>query len=139
MGNDLKDVEVTNGSILYLKKKVAGAILLTIVPPSNLLHPFLLYKTRLGKTVLTLCKLCSEKCSKQCAHSDEERALTGSYMISEIEYALTLNYKIIQIFECHVYFETKFIFKEFTGGCGSISYTIGTRKSSGEIPVGLTG
>ena len=33
----------------------------------------------------------------------------------------------------------KFIFKEFTGGCGSISYTIGTRKSSGEIPVGLTG
>ena len=99
MGKDLKNVEIVDDFFYYLKQKINGAILLTIVPPKSLLHPFLLYKTREGKTILTLCKLCCEKGTKNCLHSDEERALTGSYMISEIEYALKLNYKIVQIFE----------------------------------------
>ena len=113
MGTDLKDLEIVNHSFHYLKKKIEGAVLITIVPPQNLLHPFLLYKTRGGKTILTLCKLCCEKFSSNCCHSDQERALTGSYMISEIEYALKLNYQILEIYECHAYFNSKPIFKEF--------------------------
>ena len=39
--------------------------------------------------------------------------MTGSYLISEIEFALTLDYEILDIFECHAYFQTEFIFKKF--------------------------
>jgi len=34
-------------------------------------------------------------------------------MMSEIEYALTLGYEIVHIFECHVYEQHDFIFREF--------------------------
>lgn len=71
------------------------------------------YKTSKGRTVLSLCCKCAEQNSKLCKHSDMERAFTSCYTINEIEYALTLNYKILKIHECHAYFRQKFIFKKF--------------------------
>ena len=65
---------------------------------------------------MTLCKACSEQ-GKQfvtvCTHKDTERALTSCYLISEIEYALSLGYKVVRIFEIHAYFEQKNVLNMF--------------------------
>lgn len=114
MGKDLKTLEINENKFYYDKNRICGgSILLSILPPKSLFYPFLLYKTKTGENCNTLCKMCCETKSLHCQHSESERALIGNYMISEIEYALTLNYKILHIFECHAYFDSKPILKEF--------------------------
>lgn len=113
IGEDLTNLKITNNCFYYKDLRISGAILLTILPPQNLLHPFLMYKTKQGRTVLTLCRSCCETFSKNCKHNCDQRSLTGSYMISEIEFSLNLGYRIIDIFECHAYFESDLIFRPF--------------------------
>ena len=116
IGNELDDITYQNNKIFYKGKKIFGAIQVTILPPQNLFLPFLMYKTENGKNVLTLCKTCSEKNSQfvtPCNHSNEERAFTSCYMIPEIEFALTLGYKILHLFEIHAYYSRKCILGEF--------------------------
>jgi hypothetical protein len=70
-------------------------------------------KTPDGKSINTLCSKCLENYSSRCTHSDIERAITDSYFISEIIYALKQNYKLLYIHECHCYETVKYIFKDF--------------------------
>ena len=134
IGEQLSNVKIENQEFYYLNQKISGgAILVTILPPSNLKHPFLLYKTRGGKTVLTLCKVCSESNSKTCGHTDDERSFTGSYMLSEISYSLSLNYQIVTIFEIHAYFKADFIFKKFVEALSFLKITNSTDKVSNEL------
>ena len=77
------------------------------------MFPFLPYRTKSGQTVNTLCRTCAEKCSINCNHTEIERALVSCYMISEIEFALTLNYKIVAIFEAHVYENSKYLLQPY--------------------------
>ena len=114
IGKDLANITITNNQFFYKDQKILGSILLTILPSKNLWLPFLLYRRQKDeKTVVTLCKLCCETESSLCKHSDDQRAFTSTYMITEIEYALTLGYKILHIYEMHVYFDFDFIFKPF--------------------------
>jgi G:T-mismatch repair DNA endonuclease (very short patch repair protein) len=113
MGRDLNLLTINNNKFLWENKPITGAILLTILPPKNLFSPFLLYRTKNQKTVNTLCAKCADLLIQKCTHNDEQRAITGSYMITEIEFALSLNYKIIAIHECHVYEENDFILRDF--------------------------
>ena len=113
IGKKLNLLQIKNNNFFYNDQKVMGGILLTILPPQNLFFPYLLYRTKEGKTVNTLCVKCSEMKSLLCNHSSSERAITSCFMISEIEFALTLGYEIITIHECHVYTESDFILKSF--------------------------
>lgn len=114
MGDKLNNISIKNNKFYYNDCKIMGACLLTIIPPQNLFLPFLMYRRKKDrKTFNTLCKLCCETETLICKHSEKERAITASYMISEIEYALTLNYKILSIHEMHIYTKSKFIFKDF--------------------------
>jgi hypothetical protein len=115
MGAELKKIEIHNNMFFYDNKRIKGAILLTISPPKDLFVPFLLYRRKKdSKTYNTLCRLCCENEKVKCSHSKLQRAITSTYMISEIEYALTLNYEIISIYEAHIYTDPpKFIFKDF--------------------------
>ena len=115
IGKSLQRVTMEQNQILVDKKVVMGAALVNIIPPQNLKYPFLPYRLKNGKTVLTLCKICSEiqSNSAKCNHSDDERSLTATYMITEIEFAMSLGYKIKTIFEMHVYFSSAFLFKNF--------------------------
>jgi G:T-mismatch repair DNA endonuclease (very short patch repair protein) len=116
IGDALELVTLKKNKFFYLDNRIFGAIQLTIIPPNNLYLPYLMYKLKNQKTVLTLCKECSEQ-GKQfvtlCKHTDIERALTSCYLISEIEYALSLGYKISRIFEIHAYFEQKNVLNMF--------------------------
>lgn len=120
IGDDLKLITIKNNQFFYKEKRIFGAVQLTILPPRKMFLPFLMYRIKCGKNVLTLCRTCSEnfnfrknKFVRNCRHSEDKRALTSSYLISEIEYAMSLGYEIIQIHEIHAYHSQKFILQEF--------------------------
>ena len=113
IGRTLEKLTLTNNSYFYNSKKCFGSMLVTILPPQDLLFPFLLYRTKSGQTVNTLCRTCSEKKTKICTHNEFDRALISCYMISEVEFALSLDYKVLAIHECHIYEESAFILKNF--------------------------
>ena len=91
-----------------------GAAQVTILPPSNCLYPFLMYRAQNNKVFNTLCKICCENGTLLCKHTDRQRALIGCYMLSELSYALKLGYILYHIHECHVYKEADFILRDFT-------------------------
>ena len=113
LGNALQNLSIQNNKFFFENKHIMGTILLTITAPKTLFYPFLSSRIANGKTVNTLCSQCANKQNKKCFHTDNERAITGSYMLSEIEFALSLGYQILCIHECHVYEENDFILKDF--------------------------
>jgi len=113
IGKTLNNLKIVNNQFFYSGNRVMGAIFLSILPPTNLLYPFLIYKGSNGVNYNTLCRKCAEKQTKTCTHHDTDRSFVGTYMINEIEYALSLNYSIVHIFECHVYVESDYILKDF--------------------------
>jgi hypothetical protein len=115
MGKDLDNITYDNekNSFFYNGKKMFGTMLVTILPPRKLYVPYLLLKTTSGKSINTLCSKCCETYSTQCTHIDEERAITDSFFISEIVYAIKQNYKLLYIHECHNYESVKYILKDF--------------------------
>lgn len=112
MGHKLKNIEIKDNLFYYHGQHIQGAILLTILPPSDLEYPFLMYRKKNGSVILTLCKECAEIESFHCNHNERERSLTGTYMISEIEFALKLGYKIHFIFEAHCYTKSDYILRD---------------------------
>ncbi len=113
IGKEIDNIKLVNNRFVYQNTQLIGSMLVTILPPSNLFYPFLLYRTKSGKTVNTLCSQCCETLNPNCKHSDFERAITACYMISEIEFALKLNYKLLSIHECHYYESSDYLLKEF--------------------------
>ncbi len=113
IGKDIENISLSNNKFHYKNVPILGSMLVTIIPPQNLVFPFLLYRTKNGKTVNTLCSKCCENQTQICKHSEIDRALTSCYMITEIEFALTLNYKLVYIHECHYYESFDYILRDF--------------------------
>lgn len=67
------------------------------------------------KAVSTLCSKCAETGSKKaCKHSDEERALVGTWCLNEIAFAIRkCGYKLLSTYEVYAYKERKKLFKSF--------------------------
>jgi hypothetical protein len=85
----------------------------TILPPRNLFYAFLPIKLKNETTVFTLCFQCAENNCKKCNHNDQERALTSVYYISEIKFAISLGYTLIEIHECYYFEKSDFILQNF--------------------------
>jgi len=113
IGKTLNNLKLDKNKFYFQNCRVMGAIFLSIIPPKTLMYPYLIYKSSDGVTYNTLCQKCCENRTKICNHSDTERAITGTYMFNEIEYALDLNYTILHIFECNIYTESDYILKDF--------------------------
>ena len=83
-----------------------GLCRITVVPPRGLYHPVLPYRHG-GKLVFPLCRLCVEtemvkplhERSATCHHTDEQRALVGTWCTPEVEEAVTQGYRILFIHE----------------------------------------
>ncbi|MBM3938616.1 MAG: hypothetical protein FJ333_08200 [Sphingomonadales bacterium] len=112
MGHDLGNIVIYNNQFFYNGQRIMGSIFLQILPPKDLKHPFLMYRVN-DRSYNTLCSKCAELHSTKCNHTDSQRALIASYMISEVEFALTLNYSILAIFEIHAYFSSDYILQKF--------------------------
>ena len=90
-----------------------GLIQCRVLPSRELHHPVLSYR-HAGKLVFPLCATCvKEEMAKrplersaQCAHSDEQRALTGTWCSPELYKAVELGYDIQYIYEVWQFDET---------------------------------
>ena len=81
-----------------------GLIKCKIIPPRNLYIPVLPARIN-SKLLFTLCSECAIEGSNVCNHSDEKRALEGTWVSLEINEALKSGYKILKIYEVWHYNE----------------------------------
>ena len=79
-----------------IPSKVTGLVRVKILPPRDLFHPVL--PVRINKKLMfPLCKTCAEQCVQTpCTHTDEERAITGTWVTLEVEKAVEMNYIILE-------------------------------------------
>ncbi|GIY64707.1 probable DNA polymerase [Caerostris extrusa] len=78
-----------------------GLILCRVIPPRALYLPVLPYRCQ-GKLMFPLCRTCTENIQQTiCTHSDEERALTGTWVSEEVKLAKRKGYIIAEIYEVY--------------------------------------
>ena len=76
--------------------EVNGLLKAKILPPDNLYMPVLPYRVN-KKLMFVLCRTCAEECNQNnCTHTDEERALIGTWVTLEVEKAVSLGYVILE-------------------------------------------
>ena len=76
-----------------------GVMKVTVLPPTNLLHPVLPLKCN-GKLKFPLCYTCAcNETQEMCQCLDSERMFTHTYCTPELEVALNMGYILIQIHE----------------------------------------
>ena len=83
----------------WTRRKLYGLVLCKILPPKTLLHPLL--PSRHKKSLyFALCRACVESENRRlCCHSDEMRAIRGCWTTIEVDKALTLGYRLIEVEE----------------------------------------
>ena len=100
---------VSQGLLSYF-----GLVRCTILPPTDLLHPVLPYRCN-KKLTFPLCAACVcqyidepllEKSVDDCEHTDQQRALTGTWCTPEVHKALHKGYRILHIHQIYHFSET---------------------------------
>ena len=91
-----------------------GLIKCTILPPRGLLHPVLPYRTP-ENLMFPLCKTCADtKNQNPCTHTDQERAIRGTWCHVEVMKAIEKGYVVLKIHEVWHWEETSDeLFKEY--------------------------
>ena len=91
-----------------------GLIKCTVLPPHGLFHPVLPYRTK-DKLMFPLCKTCADTLNQNpCIHSDEERAILGTWCHVELMKAIEKGYEVLKIHEVwHWEQTTDKLFKQY--------------------------
>ena len=91
-----------------------GLIKCTILPPRGLLHPVLPYRTK-ENLMFPLCKTCADtKNPNPCTHTDQERAIRGTWCHIEVMKAIEKGYVVLNLHEVWHWEETSDeLFKEY--------------------------
>ena len=77
-----------------------GLVKCTILPPCNLYMPVLPTRLKNNKLVFALCNMCADNCAQTpCSHTEEERALLGTWTTPEVVKALDMGYVIKELHE----------------------------------------
>jgi len=83
--------------------RMEGLIKCSIVPPDKLYHSVLPYRCS-NKLMFCLCRTCVYTSSAECTHTeDEDRALTGTWILDEVRLAVEKRYSILEINEVYEY------------------------------------
>ena len=83
----------------YVSGMYYGLLKCKILPPTKLFHPVLPYRSK-KRLLFPLCRTCADlRQSALCMHTDEERALTGTWITPEIERASQKGYIVLQAYE----------------------------------------
>ncbi|XP_074645851.1 uncharacterized protein LOC141902110 [Tubulanus polymorphus] len=77
-----------------------GLIKCKVLPPRGLYLPVLPYRSG-GKLTFPLCRTCANESNQRekCYHSDDERSITGTWVTLEVQKAVKLGYKLLDIYE----------------------------------------
>ena len=83
-----------------------GLIKCTVLPPKGLLHPVLPYRTE-ENLMFPLCKTCVDTLNKNpCTHTEQERAIRGTWCHVELMKAIEKGYEVLTIHEVWHWQET---------------------------------
>jgi len=102
-----------------------GLIKCSIVPPGNLYHPVLPHRSR-NELLFCLCRSCvyEQNISGECKHlRDDERALSGTWVLDEVQLAVEKGYRVLDIYELYEYQITQYSRETDEGGLLWIIYT----------------
>ena len=75
-----------------------GLVSCVMIPPRNLFHPVLPARIR-GKLMFVLCSACAVHEVSECTHSDDERALHGTWVHLELQKAIEKGYTLQAVHE----------------------------------------
>jgi len=76
-----------------------GLVKCKVVPPRGKFHPVLPCKVN-NKLLFHLCRSCAETQQQEpCYHTNEERALTGTWVTDEVKKALEKGYELVKMYE----------------------------------------
>ena len=98
-----------------------GFIMCKILPPKQLYFPVLPARIK-GKLLFTLCTACGESKSGECFHTDDEKALDGTWVTLEVQQAIKQGYTILKTFEVWHFEQTSKYDKEKKSGGIFTSY-----------------
>jgi hypothetical protein len=78
-----------------------GLLLVRVLPPATgLRYPLLPYRTLDGRLTFPLCACCADrKEQRACRHSDRQRSWKTAYTHAELNKALELGYKVLNVYE----------------------------------------
>lgn len=101
----------------YYDRNWYGLIKCKVLPPRGLYHPVLPVKTHMGKSeklLFPLCYTCAKTKIQKCNHSDQERAIIGTWTTDEVNIAIKKGYHIEKIYEVWNFNEkSNQLFKEY--------------------------
>jgi G:T-mismatch repair DNA endonuclease (very short patch repair protein) len=93
-----------------------GVIKCKVLPPRRLYHPVLPYKSN-AKLMFPLCSVCADTMNQRpCTHTDEERCITGTWIICEVVKAVEMGYSLVQVFQFWEYSVTQYNDTTKSGG-----------------------
>lgn len=92
----LADGYITQEDIHEHVRKIYGIIKCKVIPPKGLFHPVLPSHID-GKLKFSLCGKCNSK--TKCKHSDDERALVGTWVSLEVQKAIEMGYRVTDVYE----------------------------------------
>lgn len=81
---------------------IYGIVKLRILPPQKLYHPVLPIRVD-SRLILGNCMACMTLGSPVCNHSERERSIIGTWVISEVHLAVSKGYRIIELIEIWEY------------------------------------
>ena len=92
-----------------IPENICGLLKCKILPPADLYHPVLPERLR-SKLVFTLCHTCAEhSIQTPCTHSDDQRALVGTWVSLEVDKAVDMGYRILEKYTAwHFPYTTKY-------------------------------
>ena len=95
-----------------------GFIKCKVAPPRSLYHPVLPVKVKTGsseKLVFPLCLTCAVESvnTHRCNHTDAEREIIGTWGTKEVEKAVEMGYKILEIYEVMHFEKSNSLFKGY--------------------------
>jgi len=102
VGDACKDIEAC--------LRMDGLIKCSILPPEKLYHPVLPFSFN-NKLMFCLCRTCvlTSSSGEEYVHTrDEDRALTGTWVMDEVRLAVEKGYRILEIYEVYEYQVTQY-------------------------------
>ena len=117
-------------------KNVQGLIKCKILPPQNLFLPVLGQKFN-GRLIFGLCHTCCTLEQKEdYFHSIDERIMTGTWVVDEVRKAISVGYKVIEIFVIWQYTMTQYDKNTKQGGifAGYVNTFLKTKQEASGWP-----
>lgn len=82
---------------------IDGLVKARVLPPRGLYHPVLPARIH-NRLMFPLCRTCAEDINqRECNHTEDQRALTGTWVSDELKKALSLGYTLERVYEVWSY------------------------------------